>query len=671
MHSNEIADESYYTSLREALNRFVEEVMSKLAAKSDPDDLKRKMEYEWETSFAAESRLLIEYYGIFTCENQDRDALANLVFLFYFLSRTMYDSTYSIDTCLIPWINSIYSEGILQGCECLTGLIKIPAFVIGDILLRTPLSKEDLYYQVDLWMEYIHVLSSHYFSKPSVIKRMFEEIINNCISLDSHKLPLVLSHSLSYFSSPKTGYTFTFINPEYMNSLLWLTALHAFKTDPSDSVSILKSQQILLRYISFSTDDTHLQKHLNFTGNLGLVLGLRNLANSKGEQLLEAAEHRLQHSNPGIKVRTIKSYQVARLAISKTPEELVAHFNSFGDVTSSDLWYAFMRKLSDFGLLNSNRSKSLLVELMKKSSTILLTKEMLSLLLRTICSIQDLEFMIKTLCQYKLEQHFKSTILRKYLQILYRQPRAVKKPHELRYLTKCYLDNLQLHTYLEYARHIYAKCFDYYSTTLIGISLVGEARVDPDRLYIKYETELRARNRIPDELCLQALITGAMNVSQEDITWGEGMFPAQVAVHAFKSNVMTEWYREHERGSSNDIKLYPSDKLWQLYIQLLGKFEYTPELANIIEWWTTLKFTPNETTLKWLLHALPTEYASLYILHMEKVRSDSQKHPEGGNSSQLQVQKEKSTEMTVEDVSSWPWPTLEELRLFKEQNELK
>ncbi|KAG7192837.1 uncharacterized protein KQ657_001294 [Scheffersomyces spartinae] len=642
-------DPNHINSQHEALSQFV---------KISSTPLSSDMESKWNTSFATETNLLMEYYGILTCTARDRDTLEDLVQLFYTVSFQTFDSNYTVDNSLIPWINCVYSDGVIQACGCLTGLTSIPGFIIGDVLLRTPLNKEDLYYQVDLWMEYIHVVSSYYYGKPRYIKQIFEDIIKNCIAFDCHKLPVLLSHSLNYFKSPKTGYVFTFIDNDYINTLLWLTASHAFKTTWTSISSILKAQQVLVRAISDTTDNL-VVAHLSFKGNLGIVLGLKDVAITKAQQLLESATIRLQVTNPGIKVNELKHYQIVSLAISKTPEELVNGFNSFGDVKSSDVWYSFIRKLFEFGMLNNTRSKSLLVELLKKSSTILLTKEILGLLLRTIDTVSDLEFMIRMFYKYNLHPHFKNVILRKYVQILYRTPHEIiRNSHQVRYLTKCYLpsDHKPLHTHVDYARYIYNNCFQYYSTSFVGVALQGEAKVDPNAFYTRYEDLLVSQNRMPDELCLLALLTSAMNVSQSDTTWGKGMYPAQMAVNVFKSNVMTQRYQEMEIGSNDETKVFPTDKLWQSYIQLLGKFEYTPELANIIEWWTSLKFTPNETTLLWLLHSLPSEYASLYIFHMDKVRHDSQKDFEN-----IDNHKEP---LTIEDVSSWPWPTQDKLKQF-------
>ena len=382
------------------------------------------------------------------------------------------------------------------------------------------------------------------------------------------------------------------------------------------------------------------------------------------------------------------AYHFTRIFLSITPEELLHNFNNGASdyFQSATLWLGFIRKLNEFGLLDEKRSKKILLELVNNKERILITKDIILILLQPIKTLDDIDEFISILQKKSsskekdslLAMAHSSSILPKYLTILYRNVHLGNRPHpEVKYPWDKYKKLHPITTIkdqespqnfrnfssiLSYARYLYDTGFKKKTSKIVGIMLNGETNVQPENLYELYKLELFDKNNFnPDESCLAALIKAAMkqvdgNDKASCIMWGD-MYAPQVAIHEFKQHVMTKAFDKDLGKADNDPGIYPQDDLWQRYIHLLAKYDYISELSTIIQWWESLNFRPNYLTLLMLLGSLPTEYGSRYIKHVEKVREDSAK------STYAHLGEDPKSK--AQNYLDWSWPSLEELERFK------
>ncbi|EGV60055.1 hypothetical protein CANTEDRAFT_111859 [Yamadazyma tenuis ATCC 10573] len=193
---------------------------------------------------------------------------------------------------------------------------------------------------------------------------------------------------------------------------------------------------------------------------------------------------------------------------------------------------------------------------------------------------------------------------------------------------------------LAIARQLYGGHLKRKTPSVIGRMLHGELQVQPQNIYKLYTNELRQNNITPDETCLAALIKGATDSPTNNPgachIWDD-MYAPQIAIHEFKSHVAAN-------------KTVASGAVWEKYIEMLAKYEYVSELSEIIRWWESTQFVPQYSTLLALLRALPIEFATRHIAHVEKVKRDS-----GTNGSKV------AGVASTASVVDWPWPQVSDL----------
>ncbi|KAK6459778.1 uncharacterized protein RJT20DRAFT_125153 [Scheffersomyces xylosifermentans] len=604
--------------------------------------------------------LLVEQ---FSEPNQDLKATKSLhlsIACFNELSKK-FKSKPLLEEDLIKWIRSLIATSVTSSCDALTNLTDIPAFVLADVLLRTPMSKEEFRLQLDIWTSYIRHISVAYVDKPSHLKHCINNLIFYCIQYEPSKLLELIQSTFSFYSNPKSGVKVPIIVSHYLNELIWSLAEMYLKGPPNKSptsmTGIITSQELLVKYLSQTGDSKEkTSSKLSLRSFMGIVLAINTKSTEKGTQLFEIAQKKFFSGEHEISSKDMVSYNVTRIYLSKTPEELLHHFNNAATTYfhSAILWFSFISKLNEFNLLNAKRSKNVLNELIRNSDRIIITKDIVSALLVPVSNLKQFDDFIDVMLSKdeKLVTLHNSVLLPKYISMLYRSSK--KDLVETYYpwdkdLLKGRTERISSQSQFKgfespvhYARYLYSNGFKKKSIRLIGLMLEGEAEIDSKDLFETYKRELSANGDLsPNGSCLLALIKGAMYSNEEGTCnlWGD-LYATQVVIHEFKSNVQLD-------SSDVEFKIYPENKLWRRYIQMLGKYNYVSELSDIIKWWEALKFTPSRNTLMELLAALPEEYSYRYIQHFAKIKEDSQRT--GGE---------------IEGITSWPWPSVSELRSY-------
>lgn len=512
---------------------------------------------------------------------------------------------------LIPWIRSLSAPRITEACSELTNLTEIPACVTSDILLRTPLSIDEVALQLDLWYTFIEPIAQESHGKRAHVASIIENLVFYTTQFDPRKLEQLLGQTLAVLTSTNTGFSFKVMSDEFVNSLIYLLALTYIKNGSTGTVSpmpIIKAQKVLAEHLGNS--------RLSQKGYVGITLLISHESREKAVRLLDITKsHFPEHSDI---LHTTEIY------LSNTPEELLHNFNTaiVQYPNSATLWLVLTKKLQHLHLLSEVRSQKLLKELVARKDTIVISKDIILLLLGPIESISGLEDFIHTLQQAGLFKKYQNVVLNKYMAVLYRysDERSVHKP---------YLDQIVHHSSnVECARFLY-KNNQWKTISNIGVMLNGEVNHRPGELYKIYCDELQ--DHVPDEACLSALLRASMKrVDGKPLAWGP-LYAPQVAVHEFKKYVQNGPAAKDESA----LCIYPSNRLWQVYIHALRSAEYTAELAEIMRWWEQVRFMPSRTTLMLLLRALPVEFSERHIKHAHSLPVSS-------------VQ--------------WPWPTIEELR---------
>lgn len=546
---------------------------------------------------------IIDQLGLNASETQ-KSAITKALRCFYLPSKS---APLTTNHDLLAWLRLLQAPTVSEACEHLSNLVEIPAFVTSDILFRTPMSKEELYLQLDIWETFIEPIAKAYHDKTTHTSAMVNNIAYYCVQYDATKLPSFVSATIDFFTSTSTGYTYKLVDVAFANSLLWKLAYYYVQCSShskSNGMCLVRAQEPLVKFA------THLR--LSQEGYMGIVVALSHVSEEKAEKLMEMSKiHFHEHSS---------HYHMANIYISQTPEQLIHSFNEAiaQYPNSAALWLAFVKKLQAFELLTEARAHKLLKELVGRKNDLIISKDIVLTLLQLVESVNGIETFLNVLDSAGLMHSYGNVVRNKYMALLYRfnKDRNVSKP---------YLDKfVQSTSNIECARHLY-KSTKRKTTANVGTMLNGEVAYQPETIYDLYQSELQGRT--PDESCLLALLRAA-RLRPRTLMWGP-MYATQVAVHEFKKNV---------RQLPESDGFLPSNKLWKEYIRLLESAEYLAELAELIQWWEKVQFVPNRSTLLLLLQALPAEYAERHITHALSVPRDSN------------------------FVSCWPWPQVEEFR---------
>ena len=588
---------------------------------------------------------------------------------------------------LVTWIKTISAPNITVSCQSLTNASDVPAFLLSDIVLRTPMSRYEFHLQSEMWNKHIADIGIAYHRKYKHLKLCIDNLLFYAVQYDPKDISKMLERTLSFFQTEDHGYKFKLIDPELINAIIWRLALYKLEsssTDPNTSFEIIRAQEILVRHLS-RLGDPGIKVHfkLDVQGYMGIILVVFDISKSKADKLLKVASTKVLNKEKMNIKKECFPYYFTTVCISKTPDLLLHNFNRTVSIypNSATLWFAFIKRFQDMGLLNEDRSKKILKELVKRDKDILITKNIILLLLNSMTSLNSFFEFISILQKDKdrKDKHLimthRSSIVSKYLSMIYQCVNLDKtntievfrsqrhRFHEL-YDMLC-LDQLEKSDKvlidanpLEYARLIYRNCFRKKTPRVVGIMLNGEVNQQPLKLYDLYKEELFVKgNLIPDESCVTSLLRAAMACDSRKehlyYLW-DGLDASYVAIHEFKTHVIKALNNDSLYFREN--KIYPNDDLWQRYISLLAKYGYLMELSQIIEWWFNLNFKPKFATLLMLLSTFPPAHSERYIKHVEKLRFDSSKT--------FLSHREESLPQNSKDILRWPWPTVEELKKF-------
>lgn len=518
---------------------------------------------------------------------------------------------------VLAWVYSLTSPIVTQACQNLTNLSDIPAFVTSDILLRTPVSREELHLQLDVWKTFMGSIGATYHEKTTHLTSIIHNLAYYSVHYDTQTVSDLVSATLNHFTSTNSGYVYKLITTEFVNDLVFSLAYFYIQSsvhNRSAAMAIIKAQELLVYHIGHSK--------LSQNGYVGVILAIAQVSEGKAQRLFEMCQ---QHHH---ELSTFS--HMASIYLSTSPEQLLHTFNNgvAQYPKSTALWFVFIKKLQSLELLTEQRCLKMLAEMVDRKHELIISKAVVLTLLQQIESINGIEKLIEILEREQILEPFKNTIMSKYLTLLYRasKDKNVRKP---------YLDRMVRNSSnLECARFLYLK-IERKTPAMVGAMLLGESRVQPQEIYNMYIAELRGKSA--DEHCVLALLRACLKQpGGETMVWGKLLAP-QIAVHEFKNNVA----RRSPPTTVSESGIIPSNKLWRAYIHVLLKSDYLTELAEVMRWWEQLQFVPSNSTLWKLLRALPKEFAERHIKHANAV-------PRNANV-----------------VLEWPWPTLEEFREFR------
>lgn len=515
---------------------------------------------------------------------------------------------------VLAWVHSLTSSNVTEACRNLTNLSDIPAFVTSDILLRTPVSREELHLQLDVWKTFMGSIGAAYHEKTTHLTSIIHNLAYYSVHYDTQTISDLISLTLNHFTSTTSGYVYKLITTEFVNDLVFSLAYFYIQSsvhNHSAAMAIIKAQELLVHHIGHSK--------LTQNGYVGVILAIAQVSDGKAQRLFEICQ---QHHH---ELSTFS--HMASIYLSSSPEQLLHTFNNgvAQYPKSTALWLVFIKKLQSLELLTEQRCLKMLGEMVDRKQELIISKAVVLTLLQQIESINGIEKLIEILEREQLFELFKNTIMSKYLTLLYRasKDKNVRKP---------YLDRIVRNSSnLECARFLYLK-IERKTPAMVGAMLLGESQFQPQKIYNMYIAELRGKSA--DEHCILALLRACLKQPDGEImVWGKLLAP-QVAVHEFKNNVA----KRSPPTTASESGIIPSNKLWRAYIHALLKSDYLTELAEVMRWWEQLQFVPSKSTLWKLLRALPKEFAERHIKHANAVP---------GNANV---------------VLEWPWPTLEEFR---------
>lgn len=590
------------------------------------------------------------------------------------LQEGMVKPKYTVKDDLVPWILSLSATSVSKSCEVITNVSNIPAFVTSNILLRSPTSSNEFYLQLDIWTTFQSEIMKSYFKKPSYLVDIIENLLFFGVLYDASKTPDIFTTTLEFMSTNEADQiNFKFLSPKLINLWIWRVVFNYFRSvlhsHHRDSSQIIKTQEILVSLLSHKKivgEDTNPHIHLNLEGHMGIVLAIRYISAKKAENLFNIADVKFlrNHNLHSISKQESSPYLCTKIVLLATAEELVHNFNTaiLEYPHKSFLWLALIKKLIEFDLLTTTRSMKILNQLVEQTDRIIITKDIIQHLLIPIQTLDDINMIITNLLHERkpsvspLFGSLSNYIFPKYLSILYKNPDTTSPVNFLDVWPRNETVPVPVGqlTNVEVARYMYEHCTQRKTSNIVGIMLNGEAKCQPDKVYDLYKQAF-GHKTMPDESSLVALLTASMRTTNSKekssyLMWGE-LYAPQVSIGEFKKHVARDTSPVSDLDSAN---IYPSAKLWQLYIIVLDKYDYTAELADIIHWWESLHYKPNAKTLLMLLASLPEQFGERYIQHNEKVNQDHQA-----------VSPTKTA-----NVNNWPWPTLSELRDYREHKRL-
>lgn len=501
---------------------------------------------------------------------------------------------------ITPWIKALTAGRVLDACHELANSSDIPASVVADTLLRTPLSRHELHLQLDMWEQFTPRVCRHNFQRPTKIKRLLETLLLHCISYDAAQMARVIRIAVTYLTSTRSGYRFAVFSNEYYNELIYYIAFTYIRPTRLRSLAlpIIRAQEELATHLTHA--------NLDQKGYIGIALALFHESPEKARSILTIARKHFPEPSDAV--------HLAEMYLSDTPEHLLHSFNAGHTYSphSAHTWLFLAKKLREFEMLTERRSHALLREIVDRRRKLVISKDLVLALAAAVESVSGIEQFAETLRAAELLKPFENTVHLRYMALLYKEGRETSSRPYLDLVVGPGLSNV------ECARQLYAQ-YQRKTIMVMGIMLNGEATYNPAAMHRLYSAA--TADAEPDDACVAALLRASMQKPYgKFLMWGQ-LYAPQVAVREFHRYV-------HEALAPH----VPSQRLWCLYIQTLVAADYLAQLADVIRWWEELQFVPSASTLRTLLKTLPREFVERHIKHARTV---------GG--------------------SGWPWPTMEEL----------
>lgn len=525
---------------------------------------------------------------------------------FLLLSSQM-KSNYSTEH-LVKWIESIQAKSVIESYSYVHNLEEVPKFVLFDVMLRNPQFKEEFLLQKDIWLHNLKPFALQRGGQTFILKSIIDNLVYYGIMFELDTLAEILKTTLDFFQSSRTGVN-VHLDDDFINELIWNTALYSFRYSDIKPLSIANIQELLVTYLS-------LVEKLSFKAYMGITLVVSKVSRERGEKLFHIAESKFINQKTTLK--EMVAYYMTQLYLAKSPEDLVHIFNIAIKKykLSSKLWLVFIRKLSLFGLLDEKRATKILKKMVLTNVNI--NSDIITELSKSVVDFTVLEAMIQMVGTEKAR-----FFLTRYIQLLNLYDgrlSQIELPWDRKFDKSSAYKGFS--SIADYTRYL---CTLLPTTSIHQISLLleNEAKRNPQNTFQIYKKELLDKALSPNKKCLGVLLAMAYDYGDFE-AWDRYRAP-QVAIREFQRHVKT-----------TKTGIEPNEWLWNKYIKLLLKYDYISELSKIMKWWDDLKFEPSKGLLLLLLSALPREFSERHIKHHEK----------------LQLKRD------------WPWPSIEEFNAF-------
>ncbi|CAX43249.1 ARP2/3 complex subunit, putative [Candida dubliniensis CD36] len=525
---------------------------------------------------------------------------------FLLLSSQM-KSNYSAEH-LVKWIKSISSKSVIESYSFLHNLEEVPAFVLFDLMLRNPQFKEEFLLQKDIWLHNLKPFALQRIGQTFILKSIIDNLVYYGIMFESDALAETLKTTLDFFKSSRTGVNVD-LGDDFINELIWGTALYSFRYSDIKPVSIANVQELLVTYLSSV-------EKLSFKAYMGITLVVSKVSRERGEKLYQIAESKFLNKETTSK--EMVAYYMTQLYLAKSPEDLVHTFNVAIKKyeLSSKLWLVFIRKMSSFDLLDETRASRILKKMV--STNVNITSDIVTELSKSVVDLSVLEGMTQMVSTDKAR-----FFLTRYIQLLNIYDGSlsqVELPWDKEFDKSSAYKGFS--SIADYTRYL---CTLLPTTSIHQISLLleSEAKRNPQNTFQVYKKELLDKALSPNKKCLGVLLEVAYDHGDFE-AWDRYRGP-QVAIREFQRHIKT-----------TKTGIEPNEWLWGKYIKLLSKYDYISELSKIMKWWDDLKFEPSKGLLVLLLSSLPREFSERHIKHHEKLQSKR----------------------------DWPWPSIEEFNAF-------
>ncbi|CAK9439001.1 uncharacterized protein LODBEIA_P32250 [Lodderomyces beijingensis] len=495
--------------------------------------------------------------------------------------------------CITSWIQILASPS-LTAALVQEADQELPAFVVHDIMNRTPLYREEFIAQFDLWMANTAYIAAQKWDQISAVKASIRSLVRHSVMFEpSCLLPLVTNIDQAFkFKSHGSN---SKLSALFLGELMWDIASLSFKHQHVSWLVLADAQKYLMSLVPVKKDG---HKDLSLKGYLGIAVVMSRVSQDKASQIFKVAERRYPGHARSKKEQV--AFDVACIWLARDAESAVNCFKEGVETNqeSCKLWIAMVQKLRALGAMNEERARILFQRFAESNAKV--AGDFITELIRPVRSMALFEEMQQRLST-PLGPPKKHLFVGKYLQLLSDQSASGSHCHAPSN------GNSEPH---EHMAHLFAQCPEK-SIHLTSAYLRALLSVAPQSVFDVYRKEVLEPGHLPNATCLEVLLELAIKYDRHTLTNSLGHVP-QFAIHEFQKNV---------KSSRDSWGIFPSNKMWRSYITLLANHEYVSELSKVMKWWLDIRFEPERKTLMELLAALPFDFAERHITHHEKANS--------------------------------------------------